>query len=428
MSGARAPLPTARILVVEDDPELQYLLSRILLEDDREVVLAGTAADGERLLAHGAFHLLVLDLLLPDADGRTLLRSLRARTATAALPVVVLTSRVGPDLRAECFELGADAFIEKPFDPEILAADVSARIERAAVRARLAQRDDLTGLLNLAGLLEALNALSGRPRALVMAELDGLRAVSDRYGWGTADLIVDEVGNALRAALPDGAALARPTGGEFAVVVPDAGEAEAAAVADALLQAVRSVPVKGPDGETFRVTASAGFEAEGGTAEGQGLVDAVRAHVHDARALGGNRVATPGPHPPEAAAANLVLVAEDDDITAKILVHRLEKEAFEVVRFDNGDDAYRGALSRVPKLVILDVKMPGMDGFEVLERLRKTPSYAAIPIMMLTSMGSETDVVRGFELGADDYLLKPFSPTELLARIRRLVRRGRSAA
>jgi two-component system phosphate regulon response regulator PhoB len=107
-------------------------------------------------------------------------------------------------------------------------------------------------------------------------------------------------------------------------------------------------------------------------------------------------------------------------------MHRLEKEAFEVLRFDNGNDAYRGALKRTPALVILDVKMPGMDGFEVLERLRKTPSYAAVPIMMLTGMGSEADVVRGFELGADDYLLKPFSPTELLARIRRLVRRGRS--
>ena len=76
--------------------------------------------------------------------------------------------------------------------------------------------------------------------------------------------------------------------------------------------------------------------------------------------------------------------------------------------------------------MILDVKMPGLDGFEVLERLRKSPRYANIPIIMLTSMGQEADVVRGFRLGADDYILKPFSPTELSARVRRLLRRGRS--
>jgi len=418
--------PTARILVVEDDPEIQYLLSRVLVEEDREVVLAATAADGERLLAHGAFDLLVLDLLLPDADGRTLLRSLRALPATATLPVVVLTSRVAPDLRAECFDLGADAFVEKPFDPDVLAADVSARLERAAVRTRLAQRDDLTELLNLAGLLEALDRLAGGPRALVMAELDGIRAISNRYGWGTAEMIVAEVGKGLLRALP-GSVLARSAGSEFGVVLPGGGEPEAAATAASLLETVRNLPVRSSDGETFRLTASAGFRADAGTLDPHEFVDAVRALVQAARGAGGNRAASAAQPAIEESSAPLVLVAEDDDITAKILMHRLEKEAFEVVRFDNGNDAYRGALQRTPALVILDVKMPGMDGFEVLERLRKTPSYATVPIMMLTGMGSEADVVRGFELGADDYLLKPFSPTELLARIRRLARRGRSA-
>jgi DNA-binding response OmpR family regulator len=84
-------------------------------------------------------------------------------------------------------------------------------------------------------------------------------------------------------------------------------------------------------------------------------------------------------------------------------------------------------LARRPDLVILDVKMPGLDGFEVLERLRRSADFATTPIIMLTSMGQEADVVRGFRLGADDYILKPFSPTELSARVRRLLKRGRSA-
>ena len=84
------------------------------------------------------------------------------------------------------------------------------------------------------------------------------------------------------------------------------------------------------------------------------------------------------------------------------------------------------ALAAPPDLLILDVKMPGLDGFEVLERLRKNHRFARTPVIMLTSMGQEADVVRGFRLGADDYILKPFSPTELSARVRRLLKRGRS--
>jgi DNA-binding response OmpR family regulator len=108
------------------------------------------------------------------------------------------------------------------------------------------------------------------------------------------------------------------------------------------------------------------------------------------------------------------------------LVHKLKKEGLDVTRFDNGQDAYQAALAETPDLVILDVKMPGLDGFEVLERLRGDARFAKTPILMLTSMGQEADVVRGFGLGADDYILKPFSPVELAARVRRLLMRGRS--
>jgi DNA-binding response OmpR family regulator len=88
--------------------------------------------------------------------------------------------------------------------------------------------------------------------------------------------------------------------------------------------------------------------------------------------------------------------------------------------FLNGEDAFRWASEASFDLAILDVKVPGMDGFEILERIRAIPRLADVPIIMLTGLGSEADVVRGLELGANDYMLKPFSPAELLARVRRL--------
>jgi two-component system phosphate regulon response regulator PhoB len=116
-----------------------------------------------------------------------------------------------------------------------------------------------------------------------------------------------------------------------------------------------------------------------------------------------------------------ILVVEDDKVTATLLHHRLVRDGYEVKDFLNGEDALDWALQEPFDLAILDVKVPGMDGFELLERLRRIERLADVPIVMLTGMGRESDVIRGLELGANDYMLKPFSPTELLARVRRLL-------
>ena len=89
----------------------------------------------------------------------------------------------------------------------------------------------------------------------------------------------------------------------------------------------------------------------------------------------------------------------------------------------NGRQALESAKALKPSAIVLDVNMPYIDGFEVLSTLRNDPETANIPVMMLTSVQQEADIVRGFGLGADDYVVKPFNPMELLARIKRLVRK-----
>jgi len=376
------------------------------------------------MLAERDVSLLILDLILPDMDGRTLLSALRARAATATLTVICVGPRSEPVVRAECYALGADSFVEKPFDPELLSSEVSLCLQRAKERERDALRDGLTGLLNRAGFLDALSRLpANAPHSVLMAELDGFRRLSERFGWATAEWIVCEVAGALRTGVAVSATLARWAGAEFGVLFADLPSADAGEGAAALVDAVRKLPVRGPDGETFRVTMSGGLVESSVADTVQGRLDAAQACLFRAKDGGGNRIVTPQAGP-DRDVRGPILVAEDDDITAKILTHRLEKEGFRVARFSDGQKAYDAAMSEAPALVLLDVKMPVMDGFEVLERLRKTPAYARIPFVMLTSMGSEGDIVRGFELGADDYILKPFSPAELVARVRRLLARG----
>ena len=117
-----------------------------------------------------------------------------------------------------------------------------------------------------------------------------------------------------------------------------------------------------------------------------------------------------------------ILVVEDDPSVAEVVGRYLQREGFVVERANDGRQALGLALASVPDLVVLDLSLPGVDGLEVLRRLR---TLAPVPVVILTARGEESDRVQGFELGADDYVVKPFSARELVARVRAVLRRSR---
>jgi DNA-binding response OmpR family regulator len=120
--------------------------------------------------------------------------------------------------------------------------------------------------------------------------------------------------------------------------------------------------------------------------------------------------------------AAAILIVEDEYAVARGIEYALTQEGYEVTVARTGEDGLREALERAPDLLILDVRLPGMDGFEVLRRLRG--SGAKMPVLFLTAREEEVDRVIGLELGADDYLTKPFGLRELMSRIRALLRRA----
>jgi DNA-binding response OmpR family regulator len=117
-----------------------------------------------------------------------------------------------------------------------------------------------------------------------------------------------------------------------------------------------------------------------------------------------------------------VLVVEDDSTVAEVVVRYLEREGFAAEWVADGNAALESAERELPDLVVLDIMLPGVDGLEVCRRLR---NKAPIPIIMLTALGEESDRVLGLDLGADDYVSKPFSVRELMARIKSVLRRAR---
>lgn len=122
-----------------------------------------------------------------------------------------------------------------------------------------------------------------------------------------------------------------------------------------------------------------------------------------------------------------LLLVEDDRALADLLLWHFDREGYDVVRTGDGEEALLLAEERTPDLVILDWMIEGVSGIEVCRRLRRRPGTARVPIIMLTARGEESDRVRGLETGADDYVTKPFSPRELLARVGAVLRRIRPA-
>jgi two-component system phosphate regulon response regulator PhoB len=120
-----------------------------------------------------------------------------------------------------------------------------------------------------------------------------------------------------------------------------------------------------------------------------------------------------------------ILVVEDETSLATLLVYNLEAEGYQVEHVDNGDEAELRLAESPPDLVILDWMLPGVSGLEICRRLRARDSARDMPVIMLTARGEEGERVRGLSVGADDYVVKPFSTPELMARVRALLRRAR---
>ena len=120
-----------------------------------------------------------------------------------------------------------------------------------------------------------------------------------------------------------------------------------------------------------------------------------------------------------------ILVVDDEEDILELVDYNLSKEGYRVSRAVSGESALAQAKSSVPGLIILDLMLPGVDGLDVCRRLKMDSSTATIPVIMLTAKGEEADIVTGLELGADDYVTKPFSQKVLIARVRAALRRSR---
>jgi DNA-binding response OmpR family regulator len=387
-----------RVLVAVADPVTSSVLQVALQRADRMVVAVDTVAGAREVLRDRPIAAAVLDAVLPDADGRALLDD----PNLFGVPVIVVAGGAGAALRADLVAHGAAAVFEKPVDPNRLAAALTSLLARTGSEPHV--RDPATGMPGRIAFRDAIALAQGASqpsRAFVVAHVVPPAEV-DAAVWSAI----------LRGHLDEDLLVARLDERAFGVMLFDPVDAATAALDRALRAA---------DAHAGAITPSTAGLVPGGTATVTDVLVAAARMAHHAVASG-QRVAVSDELAP---VAGRVVLVEDDPATAALVVRLLTEDG---LRVDHAADGHRAAAllrGDPPALVLLDVHLPGPDGFSLLQQLREAPATARVPALMLTAVGDERQVAMAFELGADDYVVKPFRPMELRARVRRLLRRPR---
>lgn len=410
---------TQRILIVEDEPMTAALMKSTLQTENREIVVAVSVGGAQALMSDSQFDLVILDLVLPDGDGRRLLLEMRERFETSSVPIVISSSKTGAAVKSECFALGANEYIEKPIDTAEFSTIINAVFTRSAVT-RFSHLDSLTGLPNRASFREGFSRAiaqyqrTGNPVCVAILDFDYFKEINDRHGHNTGDRVLRQAAGVLKSSMRKSDLIARWGGEEFVILMTDTLESGAVAAIEKTLEDLRNTSFSAMDGSTFSLTFSAGVAQ---VEEGEPLQEAMaRADLHLLEAKSAGRATISNTSRSSNRESRKILIAEDDPMTATLIQHRLSKEGFEITVVENGQEAIN-ILTEDYSLVILDYKMPLVDGFQVLKHIRSVPTMKTLPVILLTSIGKEKEIERGFELGADDYMTKPFSPTELAIRV-----------
>jgi two-component system, cell cycle response regulator len=406
--------PKRSILIIEDDLITQKMIANAVKAEFSEIDFAVNGGIAKNKIALRLYSAVLLDLMLPDMDGREVLIRLRENYSTFNTPVIVLSSITEAKHIKECYMLGADSYLTKPFDRELLVSTLNAKIAQAHKMTAGEDSYDISEIGNENSMMEKAEEWfaenPGRSPWLVMinlfegavrvadARLNQLATIIQKNLTGIRDLAHCSKDNLVLLFDDLSIEELKKKFAHCEEVLKREGGAEFEKISSIRIAARQP---KNPD-DLKNCSLILGNELASMQSETFCTVSFILENKKE---------------------RFRILLAEDDNLIATLVFNRLGRDNLEFVRARDGDEALEFIEKEKFDLLLLDVKMPGMDGFQVLQSVRKKISNKELPIVMLTSMGKEKDIIRGFKLGADDYILKPFSPPEVLARINRLLRR-----
>ncbi len=423
----------AKVLVVGGDAMLLAHVRDALSALQGLILHAPTAAEARVMLQERRIMSVILHLVLPDMDGRAFLQAMRENSQTAAIPVLILAERLDSSLEEERALHSSIEHLKTPRDGNAIAAWIMSRLRRAPESAKSARRDPLTGQLNRAAFKEVFEVLqrecreADEPLSMAVLSLDSARQQLAPLDENDRETILQAVGLLLSRLLRTTDVVARWGLYEFSVLFPGEDQAGSHRAVEKVLSKI--------EGQRFSATGLPDLKIS--VASGVTLVapedtlEAALAHVdqlvYQASVRGGSQVLSK-PEGPTGARAPRVLLLVRDSSTTLILKQLLEKDRFEVLTVDRWEsDMVEDITKQRFNLVVIDEMLPPNGGVDALKQLRGDSRHNRMPIVMLVAGKSDETVAVALECGANDYVVRPFSPFAFLSRVHRLLSRGAGA-
>ncbi|MFE1245345.1 diguanylate cyclase [Fictibacillus sp. NPDC058756] len=423
-------------LVLMIDEDIPYLIQiKDILEGSGYSVLVSPAIDKSMAIFYDVHpDCVVLGCSLGDTEGASFLKHVRDTLAHQLIPVVVLSERNEKAKRMRAFKLGADDFMEKSIESDELLVRLQRQLTRRTFLKELLLKDELTKVYNRKFLTDVYGRMlteherNKETFSLAILDLDHFKRINDTYGHSAGDYVLTEFSSFIRSFLRKQDVIIRYGGEEFIILMPYTKVSGALLTINRLLDQLKK-HVFSFDKHSFSITFSAGvYDIESPLTLSEAVSTADNA-LYAAKEKGRNRVESAQVHA-ERKRKLKVAVIDDSEIIRSMLESffkeiDVEKYEIEVQTYQDGflffnDDWHK---TKDEYLIILDGVLPKMDGVEILQKLRQYPNTSQYTILMLTARKAEQDIVRALNMGADDYLTKPFSIRELEARTKVLIQR-----
>ncbi|MEH7884648.1 diguanylate cyclase [Bacillus sp. JJ1609] len=424
------------IQIIDDDVSMLILLKEALEEKGWMVI---TNTEPEKAVSQ-YYDLqpdcLVLDVDLPSKNGFQLLEDIQQHNHKQFIPKVITSIQKDRKTRMNAYEMGADDFIEKPIDIEEFIIRINRQLQRKQIFDQSVLIDELTQVYNRRFLFDLLERYikdyerTDVPFSVSLLDLDYFKNINDRYGHLTGDKVLEVFASYLKENIRSTDIVFRYGGEEFVILFPRTTAEESKEVVKRILEEFSKV-IFIEHGESFNISFSAGIYMVNNHEEGSlEILKMADQALYEAKENGRACVESANETvQPENKVLN-VSVIDDDAIIRTLLVRVLQnmdtsKVLLNIESYENGEKFFgAGRLDEKGKhFLVLDGVMPVMDGIEVLTRVRESEHADRAHVLMLTGRKTEYDIARALKLGADDYVTKPFSITELQARIQRLIQR-----
>ncbi|MNO21685.1 Response regulator PleD [compost metagenome] len=427
------------ILLIDDDVELVAFLRESLEKQSYYVSIALSAERGLKIFYESKPDLILLDILLPDQSGIDVLRQIIGKAKKERIPIIIVSGEHSKDIQMYAYSLGVMDYLPKPLDIDLFLVLINNRFELKREWQESIIVDELTGAFNRKYFNQTMKQLvsdfrrTGRTFSLALMDLDHFKQVNDKYGHLVGDEVLQTFSEVVRHSIRVEDTFCRFGGEEFALFMPNTDSASALLVVQRIQQQLgtRSFSAKK---EQFHVTFSAGItEVREELHEPDRLIGEADQALYASKDEGRNRTTlyTEQLDRGKAESQLNVIIVDDDALIRRIVTHHFTAWEPAGIGHVKVSSYASGPLFLESDwytqdgkyIILLDGIMPELDGLEVLERIRSSYPEVNILVIMLTGRNNQRDIIHALQMGADDYVVKPFHLPELLSRIERLAHR-----